>query len=110
MTDIQIEEEIGTCTSNPSQQTELDPLGEEITKAMMTVLLPRAIPLLNKVSRKKKVTAIRSSKTSYCEVDLKEEKIETSLSVGAPLPGKIEPYDLFINSLVYPGLVFLKLK
>ncbi|XP_060958697.1 uncharacterized protein LOC115700532 isoform X3 [Cannabis sativa] len=45
------EEEIGTSNSGKS---EIDSVGQETAKSMMTFLLPQAIPLLKKSSRKKK--------------------------------------------------------
>ncbi|KAL5759341.1 hypothetical protein ACOSQ2_018179 [Xanthoceras sorbifolium] len=86
VTDSHLEEEIGTSTSNASsEKSELDSLGQEITKAMMTVLLPQAIPLLNKVSRKKEATIGRASETLSCGVGPKEEN-KTSHSVEASFP------------------------
>ncbi|KAK4842534.1 hypothetical protein QYF36_023324 [Acer negundo] len=87
VTDSHLEEEIGTSTSNASsEKSELDSLGQEFSKAMMTVLLPQAIPLLNKVSRKKKVTVGKALETLSCGVDPKEEIKKTSHSVEASFP------------------------
>ncbi|CAI9096435.1 OLC1v1032586C2 [Oldenlandia corymbosa var. corymbosa] len=47
------ENEIGTSISQGFDESELS-VGEQITKSMMTVLLPRAIPLLKTFSRRKK--------------------------------------------------------
>ncbi|KAA8532878.1 hypothetical protein F0562_033005 [Nyssa sinensis] len=46
--------------------SDFDSVGEEIAKSMMTVLLPRALPLLKKFSRKKKAN-INPSGISLCD-------------------------------------------
>ncbi|KAL3511024.1 hypothetical protein ACH5RR_030425 [Cinchona calisaya] len=49
------EDEMGTSNSNASSEKgDSDSVGQEIAKSMMTVLLPRALPLLKTFSRKKK--------------------------------------------------------
>ncbi|EEF50725.1 conserved hypothetical protein [Ricinus communis] len=56
------EEEAGISNSNVgSEKSDFDSVGQDIAKSMMTVLLPQAVPLLKKTSRKKKKT-INSSK------------------------------------------------
>ncbi|XP_048232822.1 uncharacterized protein LOC8264610 isoform X2 [Ricinus communis] len=63
------EEEAGTSNSNVgSEKSDFDSVGQDIAKSMMTVLLPQAVPLLKKTSRKKKKT-ISSSKNfpSICK-------------------------------------------
>ncbi|XP_077217044.1 DNA binding protein isoform X2 [Tasmannia lanceolata] len=60
ITGLHPEEEIGgtSGTSNESsQKSECDSVGQELLKSMMTVLLPRALPLLKKTSKKKKAPA-----------------------------------------------------
>ncbi|XP_024956197.1 uncharacterized protein LOC102628159 isoform X3 [Citrus sinensis] len=84
------EEEIGTSNSNASfGKGGFDSVGQEITEAMMTVLLPKAIPLLNNVSRKEKAN-FRLSETSPIRVNLQEGKNETSLSMKPSSPAAIE--------------------
>ncbi|XP_073145770.1 uncharacterized protein [Henckelia pumila] len=49
------EEEIGTSKSySSSEKCDTDSVGEDLTKSMMTVLLPQALPLLKAFTRKKK--------------------------------------------------------
>ncbi|KAL9420573.1 hypothetical protein AB3S75_038191 [Citrus x aurantiifolia] len=84
------EEEIGTSNSNASfGKGGFDSVGQEITEAMMTVLLPKAIPLLNNVSRKEKAN-FRPSETSPIRVNLQKGKNETSLSMKPSSPAAIE--------------------
>ncbi|KAH9772330.1 FYR C-terminal domain-containing protein [Citrus sinensis] len=84
--DSHAEEEIGTSNSNASfGKGGFDSVGQEITEAMMTVLLPKAIPLLNNVSRKEKAN-FRPSETSPIRVNLQEGKNETSLSMKPSSP------------------------
>lgn len=88
--DSHAEEEIGTSNSNASfGKGGFDSVGQEITEAMMTVLLPKAIPLLNNVSRKEKAN-FRLSETSPIRVNLQEGKNETSLSMKPSSPAAIE--------------------
>lgn len=88
--DSHAEEEIGTSNSNASfGKGGFDSVGQEITEAMMTVLLPKAIPLLNNVSRKEKAN-FRPSETSPIRVNLQKGKNETSLSMKPSSPGTIE--------------------
>ncbi|KAK6157819.1 hypothetical protein DH2020_012067 [Rehmannia glutinosa] len=57
VTDSFPEDEIGTSANNTSsEKCHIDSVGQEIAKSMMTVLLPRAIPLLKTFTRKKKKT------------------------------------------------------
>ncbi|GMY25815.1 hypothetical protein FCV25MIE_21057 [Fagus crenata] len=50
-------EEIGTSNFNVnSEKSDYDSVGPEMVKSMMTFLLPQAIPLLKKASKKKKAT------------------------------------------------------
>ena len=62
------EEEIGTSNSNAgSEKSDFDSVGQETAKSMMTFLLPQAIPLLKKASRKKN-TAVSPLETLPCVV------------------------------------------
>ncbi|XP_011078644.1 uncharacterized protein LOC105162332 [Sesamum indicum] len=57
-TDSLLEDEKGTSVYNPSsEKSDTDSVGQEIAKSMMTVLLPRAVPLLKTFTRKKKKSA-----------------------------------------------------
>ncbi|KAJ0094151.1 hypothetical protein Patl1_16657 [Pistacia atlantica] len=67
-----------------SGKSDSDSIGQEIATAMMTVLLPQAIPLLNKVSRKKKAT-LKASESLSCRVNPKKND-ETSCFVDASFP------------------------
>lgn len=94
--DSRAEEEIGTFNSNASSEKgDFDSVGQEITEAMMTVLLPQAVPLLNKVSRKKKAT-IRPSESLPCRVHLGEGKSEASHLMDGLFPGIVGSLNLCI--------------
>ncbi|KAL6192894.1 hypothetical protein ACLB2K_033980 [Fragaria x ananassa] len=57
LTESHPEEEMATNKSDTSSQNiDFDSVGQEMAKSMMTFLLPQAIPLLSKRSRKKKGT------------------------------------------------------
>ncbi|KAK9276843.1 hypothetical protein L1049_006380 [Liquidambar formosana] len=67
------EEEMGTSISNASsEKSDFDSVGQEIAKSMMTVLLPQALPLLKKASKKKNTTII-PLEISSCMVKSQEE-------------------------------------
>ncbi|XP_044489852.1 uncharacterized protein LOC123214163 isoform X4 [Mangifera indica] len=85
VTDSHPKEEIDTfnSTANPGK-SDSDSIGQEIATAMMTVLLPQAIPLLNKKSSKKKAT-IKASESLSCMVNPKKND-ETSHFVDASFP------------------------
>ncbi|KAI3467220.1 hypothetical protein Pfo_023883 [Paulownia fortunei] len=58
VTDSLPEDEIGISAYNTSsEKCGTDSVGQEIAKSMMTVLLPRAVPLLKTFTRKKKKSA-----------------------------------------------------
>ncbi|PIN03243.1 hypothetical protein CDL12_24229 [Handroanthus impetiginosus] len=58
VTDSLPEDEVGTSSYNTSSEKfEADSVGQEIAKSMMTVLLPRAVPLLKTFTRRKKKSA-----------------------------------------------------
>ncbi|XP_042501925.1 uncharacterized protein LOC122079475 isoform X2 [Macadamia integrifolia] len=59
--------DMDTSTSN-SQKSDYDSVGNELTKSMMTVLLPRALPLLKKTSMRK-TRPIQSSEISNTKCD-----------------------------------------
>lgn len=48
-----------------SEKSDIDSVGQEIATSMMTVLLPRALPLLKKDTRKKKSTLNPSGISVY---------------------------------------------
>lgn len=88
MTDSHAKEEMDTFNSTAnSGKSDSDSIGQEIATTMMTVLLPQAIPLLNKVSRKKKAT-LKASEYLSCRVNPKKND-ETSRFVDASFPGKL---------------------
>ncbi|KAL0430010.1 UNVERIFIED_CONTAM: hypothetical protein Sradi_0627000 [Sesamum radiatum] len=62
-TDSLPEDEKGTSVYNPSsEKSDTDSVGQEIAKSMMTVLLPRAVPLLKTFTRRKrKVQTLQKS-------------------------------------------------
>ncbi|KAF8399648.1 hypothetical protein HHK36_015517 [Tetracentron sinense] len=58
LTELHPEEEAATSTSNASsEKSDFDSVGQEVAKSMMTVLLPQAVPLLEKISRKGRETS-----------------------------------------------------
>lgn len=88
--DSHAEGEIGTSNSNASSGNGgFDSVGQEMSEAMMTVLLPKAIPLLNKASGKEKAN-FRPSEISLFRVNLQEGKNETSLLMEPSSPGTTE--------------------
>ncbi|KAL6983308.1 hypothetical protein U1Q18_016697 [Sarracenia purpurea var. burkii] len=64
-------EEIVTLNAS-SEKSDVDSVGQEITNSMMTVLLPRALPLLKTFSRKNKTTR-NSSEISPCREQHQKE-------------------------------------
>lgn len=76
-----------TDASKPNASSEIndfDSVGQEMAKSMMAFLLPQAIPLLKKGSRKEKGT-VSPSEILRCMVKSQEEINETS----APSPGTL---------------------
>nr|XP_043625934.1 uncharacterized protein LOC122597400 [Erigeron canadensis] len=66
VTDSHIKDEMIISTgSENSEKSDSDPLGHEITNSMMTLLLPRALPLLRTFSRKKKTSKNCTKKDLY---------------------------------------------
>ncbi|GAB4829032.1 hypothetical protein Ancab_018691 [Ancistrocladus abbreviatus] len=83
------EEESATCNSNDSpEKDDLDSVGEDIAQAMMTVLLPRALPLLTYASRKKKrrVNAVNDSPS---EIEPENEYSGTRTPQDVASAGKV---------------------
>ncbi|KAJ4961074.1 hypothetical protein NE237_020984 [Protea cynaroides] len=63
------EEDMDTSTSNiSSQKSDYDSVGQELTKSMIRVLLPQALPLLKKMPTRKR-RPIRSSEISDTKCD-----------------------------------------
>ena len=82
------EDEISTSNSNVSSgKGDLDSVGQDIAKSMMTVLLPRALPLLNTFSRKKKKN-LKPSEMSAIVTTSENEKIDR-----IAIPGKASMYN-----------------
>lgn len=75
-----------------SEKSELDSVGQEIATSMMTVLLPQALPLLKKVSKKNKE---RNRRTLTKDDPLNDRKllendnIDHSVNISFPVAGKI---------------------
>ncbi|KAG8366476.1 hypothetical protein BUALT_Bualt17G0083900 [Buddleja alternifolia] len=71
VTDSLPEDELGTSAYNTnSEKCDTDSVGQEIAKSMMTLLLPRALPLLKTFTRKKK----KSAKSSKIPTQRSQEK------------------------------------
>ncbi|GMI99857.1 hypothetical protein like AT1G26330 [Hibiscus trionum] len=84
VTESHQEKEIGTSNSNAgSEKSDFDSVGQEMTKLMMTVLLPQAVPLLKKSSKKKK-EASGSCKVLPHVVNSGEDNIETNHLLNFP--------------------------
>ncbi|CAI9756151.1 unnamed protein product [Fraxinus pennsylvanica] len=66
VTDSLPEDETGTSNAS-SEKSDIDSVGQEIAKSMMTVLLPRALPLLKTFSRKKKKSTTPSEMPLYMQ-------------------------------------------
>lgn len=65
-TESRLGEDAVTSTEHiSSEMSDFDSVGQEITTSMMTVLLPRALPLLKKDTRKKKTTVKPSGISVY---------------------------------------------
>lgn len=76
------EDEMGTSNSNgSSEKGDLDSVGQEIAKSMMTVLLPRALPLLKTFSRKKRKNAKPSIMSTHITMS-ENDKIDKVASPG----------------------------
>ncbi|XP_061995172.1 uncharacterized protein LOC133713061 isoform X3 [Rosa rugosa] len=83
LTESHPEEETPTVKSNASSQNiDFDSVGQEMAKSMMAFLLPQAIPLLNKGSKKKKGSGIPSEVLPFTVKSQKE-----SNEITAPSPG-----------------------
>lgn len=83
------EEEMVTCTAHASsERSDIDSVGQEITKSMMTVLLPRALPLLKTFTRKKK-TESKPSEVSLYKKRSKKKNNKMDLVVDVASPGKV---------------------
>lgn len=71
------EEEMATSTSNESyEKIDFDSVGQEIAKSMMTVLLPQALPLLKK-STKKKTANINTLESGHVMVVMPSGKVQS---------------------------------
>ncbi|XP_065860602.1 uncharacterized protein [Euphorbia lathyris] len=79
------EEETGTSNWNVnSERSDFDSIGQDITKSMMTFLLPQAIPLLKKTSSKKTKAISSSEKFPPATV---EKNTEHGFFVETQSPG-----------------------
>ncbi|KAK8604295.1 hypothetical protein V6N13_099242 [Hibiscus sabdariffa] len=84
VTESHQEEEMGTSNSNTSsEKSDFDSAGQEMTKLMMTVLLPQAVPLLKRSSKKKKET-FSPCKVLPHAVNSREDNIETKHLLNLP--------------------------
>ncbi|KAK8657536.1 hypothetical protein V6N13_035767 [Hibiscus sabdariffa] len=80
VTESHQEEEIGTSNSNTgSEKSDFDSVGQE----MMTVLLPQAVPLLKKSSKKKKETSSPCKVLPHV-VNSREDNIEANHLLNLP--------------------------
>ena len=94
------DEEIGTSNSNVvSERSDFDSFGHETAKCMMTFLLPQAIPLLNKTSRKTKA-AVSPLEVPLCGVNSQKEYKENHPSPPGVVSLNLASYLFFLN--VYP--------
>lgn len=91
VTDSLPENEIGiTACSTGSEKCDNNSASQDIAKSMMTVLLPRAVPLLKTFTRKKK----KSPKPTHRS---QEENNMPSISMNDAIMGKVLSSD-FIRS------------
>lgn len=91
-TESQLEGEIGAYTSNESSdRTGFDSVGEEVAKSMMTVLLPQALPLLKKTSRKQKETN-NHLRLSFCRAESLDENNGACPILKVASPGTVSKY------------------
>ncbi|KAL0424869.1 UNVERIFIED_CONTAM: hypothetical protein Sradi_1021700 [Sesamum radiatum] len=96
-TDSLPEDEKGTSVYNTSsEKCDTDSVGQEIAKSMMTVLLPRAVPLLKTFTRKKKKNANTSKihpprsqeENKMANISMNDATIARELAEHSDLRGK----------------------
>lgn len=90
-----------SCLEVNSERNESDSVGHEIANSMMTLLLPRALPLLSTYTRKKK-NVKNSPEISGRNSQDKNKKIDTS---GKLLPVTFK-FQLIIAALIEQFLSF----
>lgn len=93
------EDEMDTsaCNSNP-EMWGTDSVDQEITKSMMSILLPRAVPLLKTFSRRKRKSANPSKPLTQRS---HEENNIPSISMNDSTIGKDIKYVMYFNASVY---------
>lgn len=90
------EDEIVIDSNNTnSEKCDADSVGDEIAKSMMTVLLPRAVPLLKTFSRKKKKSNLLKTQRSHKNNDL------PSISMNDSTIGKVLCFDFTNQTVIY---------
>ena len=89
ITESHLEGEMANYTSNgSSERSDFDSVGQEVAKSMMTVLLPQALPLLKKTSRKKKATN-NHLRLPLCRAESLEENNGACPIVNIASPGLV---------------------
>lgn len=96
-------EEVGTSNSSgSSEKGNFDSVGQETAKSMMTFLLPQAVPLLKKASKKKKGSA-SPSEISPCRMYPQKENNETDVPSTGVVSLSTYPFGFsFIISFFFP--------
>lgn len=95
------EEERGTSNSNgSSQKSDFDSVGQETAKSMMSFLLPQAVPLLKKSSRKKKAAVSPSEIMPFGE-----NTPELNKKTNVSSPGVVS-FKIFIHLFSHIFLAF----
>ncbi|KAF3431610.1 hypothetical protein FNV43_RR26341 [Rhamnella rubrinervis] len=86
-------EEVGTSNSSEnSEKGDFDSVGQEMAKSMMTFLLPQAIPLLKKASKKNKASASPSEVfPSVMLAENKDVEKEEETNIQSPDLGSVAP-------------------
>lgn len=95
-TDSLPEDEIVKDSYNNSEKCDTESVGDELAKSMMTVLLPRAVPLLKTFSRKKK-KSIKSTNTQRSHGN--NDTLSTSMN--DPITGKVLCFYLTNQTTIY---------
>nr|DAD35093.1 TPA_asm: hypothetical protein HUJ06_005733 [Nelumbo nucifera] len=89
------EEEMGISSTASSDKGDFDSVGQDVAKSMMTVLLPQALPLLKKTSRRERTTlcGMGSTETDLTAnlIALKSHEENSGVyHLSNILPGKLE--------------------
>lgn len=98
-TDSLPEDEMGTSACNTNSETcDTDSVDQDISKSMLAILLPQAVPLLKTFSRKKRKSANPSKPLT--EISHEENNIP-NISMNDSTIGKDIKYVRYFNASVF---------